>query len=204
VHLSAGWLLLLDGRLGFVLLRREQHLQHPHGPQHQHHRTLPRPQRRGHGEQRRTLFFQGTGKFTGPGHFAILSEGGQQWFSYHYYDAGAYAPWYNAYGVSEFDLEPLSWTADNWPYFTNDWSAVYNFQSDALDGNGQYYGLLLNGASIQNDPSHGHVLNLTGTNQYVQLPPGVAFARTFSAVVKWNGGAAWQRIFDFAWTRQSM
>lgn len=144
-----------------------------------------------------SLFLQGTGKFTGPGHFAILSENGRQWFSYHYYDADAYAPWYGAFGVADFDLEPLSWTADNWPYFTNDWSAVYEFQSDARDENGQYYGLLENGASIQNDPVHGHVLNLDGTNQYVQLPPGVAFARTFIAVVKWNGGGAWQRIFDF-------
>ncbi len=144
-----------------------------------------------------SLFLQGTGKFTGPGHFAILSENGSQWFSYHYYDAGAYAPWYNAYGVSDFDLEPLSWSADNWPYFTNDWSAIYNFQSDARDENGQYYGLLQNGASIQNDTTHGRVLNLNGTNQYVQLPPGVAFARTFVAVVKWNGGNPWQRIFDF-------
>ena len=144
-----------------------------------------------------TLFLQGTGKFTGPGHFAILNEGGQQWFSYHYYDAGAYAPWYGAYGVADFDIEPLSWTADNWPYFTNDWSAVYNFQSDARDENGQYYGLLQNGASIQTDGTRGRVINLNGTNQYAQLPPGVAYARTFSAVVKWNGGAAWQRIFDF-------
>ncbi len=144
-----------------------------------------------------SIFLQGTGKFTGPGHFAILPEGGNQWFSYHYYDAGAYAPWYGAYGVADFDLEPLSWTADNWPYFTNDWSAVYNFQNDARDDNGQYYGLLRNGASVQNDALHGRVLNLNGTNQYVQLPPGVAFARTFSAVVKWNGGGAWQRIFDF-------
>lgn len=144
-----------------------------------------------------SIFLQGTGKFTGPGHFAILSEGGNQWFSYHYYDAGAYAPWYGAYGVADFDLEPLSWTTDNWPYFTNDWSAVYHFQNDARDDNGQYYGLLRNGASIQTDSNHGRVLNLNGTNQYVQLPPGVAFARTFSAVVKWNGGGAWQRIFDF-------
>jgi hypothetical protein len=144
-----------------------------------------------------TIFLQGTGKFTGPGHVGILSEGGTQWFSYHYYDAGAYAPWYNAYGAADFDFEPLSWTADDWPVFTNDWSAVYNFQADARDDNDQYYGLLLNGAAIQNDPARGRVLNLNGTNQYVRLPPGVAFARTFSAVVKWNGGADWQRIFDF-------
>jgi len=144
-----------------------------------------------------SLFLQGTGKFTGPGHFAVLAENGNQWFSYHYYDAGAYSSSYGAYGVADFDLEPLSWTADNWPYFTNDWSAVYNFQNDARDENGQYYGLLQNGASITNDAVHGHVLNLNGVNEYVQLPPGVAFARTFVAVVKWNGGGAWQRIFDF-------
>ncbi|MEI6075951.1 MAG: LamG-like jellyroll fold domain-containing protein [Verrucomicrobiota bacterium] len=144
-----------------------------------------------------SLFLQGTGKFTGPGHFALLAENGMQWFSYHYYDAGQYAPWYGAYGAADFDLEPLSWTADNWPAFTNDWAAVYNFQSDARDDNGQYYGLLQNGAAIQNDPLHGRVLNLNGTNQSVLLPPGVAFARTFAAVMKWNGGAAWQRLFDF-------
>jgi arabinan endo-1,5-alpha-L-arabinosidase len=144
-----------------------------------------------------TLFLQGTGKFTGPGHIGILSEGGTQWFSYHYYDAGAWAPWYNAYGIADFDFEPLSWTADDWPYFTNDWSAVYHFQADARDDNGQYYGMLLNGASIRTDPVYGHVLNLNGTNQYVRLPAGVAFGRTFTAVVKWNGGGAWQRVFDF-------
>lgn len=144
-----------------------------------------------------SLFLQGTGKFTGPGHIGILSENGSQWFSYHYYDAGAYAPWYNAYGVADFDLEPLLWTPDDWPMFMNDWSAVYKFQTDALDENGQYYGLLLGGASIRSDSAHGRVLNLSGTNQYVQLPPGVGFARTFEAVVKWNGGGAWQRIFDF-------
>ena len=144
-----------------------------------------------------SLFLEGTGKFTGPGHFAVLSQNGRQWFSYHYYDAGAYAPYYNAFGAPALDVEPLSWTADGWPYFTNDWSAVYHFQSDARDDNGQYYGLLENGAAVQNDLIHGRVLHLNGTNQYVQLPPGVAFARTFSAVVKWNGGAAWQRIFDF-------
>lgn len=144
-----------------------------------------------------TLFLQGTGKFTGPGHVGILSENGTQQFSYHYYDAGAWSPGYNAYGAPDFDLEPLSWTSDNWPVFTNDWSADYHFQADARDENGQYYGLLQGGASIRSDPVHGRVLNLSGTNQYVKLPPGVAYARTFVAVVKWNGGGAWQRIFDF-------
>jgi hypothetical protein len=144
-----------------------------------------------------TLFLEGTGKFTGPGHIGILAENGVETFSYHYYDAGAWAPWYNAYGVADFDLEPLSWTADDWPVFTNDWSASYDFQADARDEKGQYYGLLLDGAAITNDATRGRVLNLNGAGQYVQLPPGVAYARTFLAVVKWHGGGAWQRLFDF-------
>ena len=144
-----------------------------------------------------TLFLEGTGKFTGPGHVGILSEGGTDWFSYHYYDAGAYAPWYGAFGAANFDLEPLTWTTDNWPVFTNDWTASYRFESDARDDGGQYYGLMLGGASVTNDLARGRVLNLSGSKQAVQLPPGAGFARSFAAVVKWNGGAAWQRIFDF-------
>ncbi|HWI55582.1 MAG TPA: family 43 glycosylhydrolase, partial [Bacillota bacterium] len=144
-----------------------------------------------------SLFLQGTGKFTGPGHVGILSEGGAEWLSYHYYDAGDWDGGAGAFGKPKFDLIPLSWTSDNWPVFTNDWSAVYHFQADARDENSQYYGLMLGGASAQTDPVRGRVLNLNGTNQFVQLPPGVAYARTFSAVVKWNGGSAWQRLFDF-------
>ena len=144
-----------------------------------------------------TLFLEGTGKFTGPGHMGVLEENGARSFSYHYYDAGAYAPWYGAYGVADFDLQPLNFTPDDWPVFTNDWSAIYNFEADTRDENGQYYGLLQGGASIQSDPVRGRVLNLDGTNDFVRLPAGVGFARTFAAVVKWNGGAAWQRIFDF-------
>ena len=144
-----------------------------------------------------TLFLQGTGKFTGPGHVGIWSQGGAQWFSHHYYDANSWAPQYGAYGSPDFAFVPLTWTADDWPVFTNDWSAIYDFQADARDDNGQYYGLLQGGASIRTDPVYGHVLNLNGTNQFVWLPPGVAYAQTFVAVVNWRGGAAWQRIFDF-------
>jgi len=144
-----------------------------------------------------TLFLQGTGKYTGPGHMGFLAENGREWFSYHYYDANAYAWWYDSFGPAEFDFRPLSWTTDNWPVFVNDWSAVYRFDGDARDENGQYYGLLQGGAVIESDPARGRVLALSGTNSYVDLPPGVAYARTFSAVVKWNGGASWQRIFDF-------
>ena len=144
-----------------------------------------------------TLFQEATGKFTGPGHVGILSQGGNQWWSYHYYDANAWAPQYGAYGSPDLALVPLAWTSDNWPVFINDWWALYKFQADARDENGQYYGLLKNGASIQTNSIYGHILNLNGTNQYAWLPPGVGYGRTFAAVVYWRGGAAWQRIFDF-------
>src|SRR3984957_3468013 len=144
-----------------------------------------------------TVFQEATGKFTGPGHVGILSGGGNQWWSYHYYDANAYAPQYGVYGYPDLAFAPLSWTADNWPVFTNDWSALYKFQADAHDENEQYSGLLENGASIQTNAIYGHVLNLNGTNQYVWLPPGAGYGQTFVAVVNWRGGAAWQRIFDF-------
>jgi hypothetical protein len=144
-----------------------------------------------------TIFAEASGKFAGPGHIGVLEEEGQRWISYHYYDAGAYSSGYGAYGAPHFDLAPLTWTTDDWPVFPRDWSAVYNFEADARDENGQYYGLLHGGASIQTDASRGRVLNLNGAGQHAWLPAGVANARTFAAVVKWNGGANWQRIFDF-------
>jgi arabinan endo-1,5-alpha-L-arabinosidase len=144
-----------------------------------------------------SLFLRGTGKFTGPGHMGIISTNGQEFFTYHYYDANAWAPEYGAYGHANFDFEPLSWSTDNWPVFTNNWSAAYRFEADAEDDNHQYFGLLQGGASITNDPVHGHILDLNGTSNYVWLPPGVGYAQTVAAVVNWRGGGAWQRIFDF-------
>ncbi|MGH7975934.1 MAG: LamG-like jellyroll fold domain-containing protein, partial [Limisphaerales bacterium] len=137
-----------------------------------------------------TLFLKTTGKFIGPGQTGILEENGADYFGYHYYDA-------DANGNSMLDLEPLSWSDDGWPVFTNDWSAAYHFQMDARDDNGEFYGLLENGASIFHDPLLGDALVLDGTNQFVTLPGGAANAETFAAVFKWNGGADWQRVFDF-------
>ena len=137
-----------------------------------------------------TLFLKATGKFIAPGQMGILDENGVSYFGYHYLDA-------NDNGVPTYDLEPLSWTTDGWPVFTNDWKAAYHFQMDARDDDDGFYGLLQNGASIFNDPLLGDVLTLNGTNQFVKLPDGAANGRTFAAVFKWNGGAASQHIFDF-------
>lgn len=137
-----------------------------------------------------TLFLKTTGKYIGPGQIGILDEGGTDCFSYHYYDA-------NANGAPTLDIEPLYWTPDGWPAFTNDWAAVYRFQFDGRDDNNQYYGLLQNGAYVHYDSLLGDVLVLNGTNQFVNLPDGAANGCTVSAVFNWNGGADWQHIFDF-------
>ena len=137
-----------------------------------------------------TLFLKTTGKFIGPGQMGILEGNGVEYFGYHYYDG-------NNNGAPTYDVEPLSWTTDGWPSFTNDWSALYHFHMDASDDNGQYYGLLNNGADAYYDPLLGNVLNLNGTNQFISLPGGAANACSFVAVFKWNGGLPWQRVFDF-------
>jgi hypothetical protein len=77
------------------------------------------------------------------------------------------------------------------------WTASYPFDNGAADANGNFNGTLVNGAATVSDPIRGPVLNLGGASQYVSLPAGIGAIRTFSAWVKWNGGNAWQRIFDF-------
>jgi arabinan endo-1,5-alpha-L-arabinosidase len=137
-----------------------------------------------------TLFLKTTGKFIGPGQMGILEGNGVEYFGYHYYDG-------NNNGAPTYDVEPLSWSADGWPVFTNDWSANYRFHMDASDDNGQYYGLIKNGATVIYDPLLGNVVSLNGTNQFVGLPGGAANACSFITVFQWDGGLPWQRVFDF-------
>jgi arabinan endo-1,5-alpha-L-arabinosidase len=136
-----------------------------------------------------SMFLESSGRFIGPGHAAVLNVNGTNWFTYHFYDG-------NNNGDATLGIGQLNWTADGWPAFTNDWSAFYPFNADASDAGGLYNGTL-NGATITSDPGMGNVLGLNGSSQYATLPAPVANASTFMAWVKWNGGAQWQRVFDF-------
>ncbi|HTR41597.1 MAG TPA: family 43 glycosylhydrolase, partial [Pseudomonadales bacterium] len=137
-----------------------------------------------------SMFLESSGRFIGPGQGAILNLNGTNWFTYHFYDG-------NNNGDATLGIGQLNWSADGWPVFTNDWSAFYPFNTDASDASGLYNGTLQNGAAITNELGMGKVLGLDGVSQYALLPAPVANASTFMAWVKWNGGAAWQRIFDF-------
>jgi arabinan endo-1,5-alpha-L-arabinosidase len=48
------------------------------------------------------------GKFIGPGHAGIYSEGGTNWFSCHFYDG-------SNRGNSTLAILPMRWTANDWP-----------------------------------------------------------------------------------------
>jgi arabinan endo-1,5-alpha-L-arabinosidase len=137
-----------------------------------------------------TMVLESTARFIGPGHAAIMNDNGTNWFTFHYYDG-------NANGYPELGLMQLNWTADGWPALTNDWSAIYPFDTDASETLGLYNGTLQNNAAITNDAARGNVLSLNGTSQYVSLPNPVANCSTLAFWAKWNGGGAWQRAFDF-------
>lgn len=78
-------------------------------------------------------------------------------------------------------------------------AARLSFDGDLLDRSGQGNG----GAGVGRPGfvagRSGQALRLDGATQHVQLPPDVAggTAFTFAAWVYWDGGANWQRIFDF-------
>lgn len=137
-----------------------------------------------------TMVLESTGRFIGPGHTGILTENGTNWFTYHYYDA-------NNNGIATLGLNQLFWTADGWPAVTNDWSALYPFDSDAREHRAVFNGSLPTGATIANEPDRGKVMQLDGATNYVALPHHLANASTFATWVKWNGGGDWQRILDF-------
>lgn len=137
-----------------------------------------------------TTIYESTGRFIGPGHAGIFQENGRYWLSHHYYDGVSN-------GASTLGVRELTWSADGWPVMVGDWEASYPFDVDGRDQNGAFNATLVNGASIADSASRGKVLSLSGTDQHVTFPLSVGNARTFSAWVKWTGGAAWQRIFDF-------
>ena len=137
-----------------------------------------------------TMVLESTARYIGPGHAAIMNDNGTNWFTFHYYDG-------NNGGTATVGLMQMNWTADGWPALTNDWSAFYPFNSDAHEHLGHYNGTLKNSTVITNEPGRGNVLNLDGHTNYVLVPDPVANCSTIAAWVKWNGGAVWQRVFDF-------
>ena len=59
-----------------------------------------------------SLLLQKNGRFIGPGHAAVFSEGGRDWFSYHFYDG-------DRDGLPWIEVRKMEWE-DGWPKVTEE------------------------------------------------------------------------------------
>jgi autotransporter-associated beta strand protein len=77
--------------------------------------------------------------------------------------------------------------------------AQFLFETNTLDTSGYGNNGLAVGVPAYTAGHTGQAVVLDGTNNYIQLPPNIASSNsfTFAAWVYWDGGASWQRIFDF-------
>jgi Concanavalin A-like lectin/glucanases superfamily/Ricin-type beta-trefoil lectin domain-like len=78
--------------------------------------------------------------------------------------------------------------------------ARYAFDGNTNDSSGNANHATTNGPATFVAGKYGSAMDLSGTNQYAMVPAGM-FASvtnfTIALWVNWDGGAAWQRIFDF-------
>lgn len=78
-------------------------------------------------------------------------------------------------------------------------SARYSFDGDTHDGWGNGQDAMRVGAPVFTAGKYGQAIALNGATDYLQLSPRLADTTdwSFAGWVYWNGGANWQRIFDF-------
>jgi hypothetical protein len=78
--------------------------------------------------------------------------------------------------------------------------ARYAFEGNANDSSGNAFHGMVQGSGPYVGGRFGTALDFDGANRYVTLPPRLlsqATNFTIAAWVNWDGGGAWQRIFDF-------
>ena len=73
------------------------------------------------------------------------------------------------------------------------------FETNTLDSSGYANNAFAIGAPGYTAGHTGQAVVFDGANTYLQLTPNIANSAsfTFAAWIYWNGGAQWQRIFDF-------
>jgi hypothetical protein len=78
--------------------------------------------------------------------------------------------------------------------------ARYTFDGNASDSSGNANHATANGSPTFVAGQYGSSISLNGASQYAMVPAGIMASVTnftIAAWVYWNGGGAWQRIFDF-------
>lgn len=112
-----------------------------------------------------------------------------------HYDEGGLTPM----GVMYRDhVAPLAYLQGLQSNGTRSFSQL-GFDGDTRDASGYGNNGITTGSPAYTNGYRGQALVFDGANSYVTLPPNVANnnAFSFAAWIKWNGGANWQRIFDF-------
>ena len=106
-----------------------------------------------------TLFLGNDANRIGPGHFSLYSEGDQDWFGYHFYDA-------NNNGTPTYNLHSLYWDSNDWPSYTAintnwigttnaNWSLAANWSAGVPNGKGHT-------ANLQSITSGQYAVNIDG------------------------------------------
>jgi hypothetical protein len=136
----------------------------------------------------------------------------QQWYiedagNGYFYIRNAYSNKYltsNNSNNYQTDLLTVGANLQQWQFvLTNPTSspiAHYGFQENVNSSIGTYHGMTSGNPSYGNGRiGQGQAIKLDGLDDYITLPSGVANVQdiTIAAWVKWDGGGAWQRIFDF-------
>jgi hypothetical protein len=78
--------------------------------------------------------------------------------------------------------------------------ARYTFDGNISDSSGNANHASTNSAPTFVAGKYGSAMDFSGTNQYAMVPAGLLASVTNFTIavwVNWDGGAAWQRIFDF-------
>lgn len=78
--------------------------------------------------------------------------------------------------------------------------AHYSFEGDLNDSSGNANNVTGTGSPTFAAGKYGSALNLNGSGQYAMVPATIMIGVTNFTIatwVYWNGGSAWQRIFDF-------
>lgn len=125
--------------------------------------------------------------------YAIYSE--VEYTRQTHYDEGGLTPM----GVMYRDhISPIGYQQEV-PGSGRSTNAIYSFDENFRDSSGNGNNPLIYGAPKLAAGRDGKVLVLDGTDDYLVLPTHIGECAdfTFAAWVYWNGGNAWQRIFDF-------
>ncbi len=125
--------------------------------------------------------------------YAVYSN--VEWFRDTHYTDGSLTPMGSMY---RDHVAPIAYAQEMADAGTGN-SARYDFDGNAHDSWGNGQDGLLAGTPNFAAGKYGQALQFNGTTDYVQLSPRIADTTdfTFAAWVWWNGGADWQRIFDF-------